>query len=1135
MVLAIKPFRFGRQATSGFAIHRIAFALLASHAITAAADKTDKLPPASTKKVDFEEDIVPLLAAHCFKCHGAKKHESNYRLDVKKIALAAADFGEPAIIPGKSAQSPLIHFVAGTDPDVVMPPSGKRLTSKQVGLLRAWIDQGVVWPKELAGDASGGSLKTDHWSLQPVERPKPPEFHDDFVKSPIDAFILARLHESKLRPSKRADKAVLARRIHLVMHGLPPKPRDVDRYVNDHSDTAYQNLVERILKSPRYGERWAQHWIDIVRFGETDGFETNRERPNAWHYRDYIIASLNSDKPYDQFIREQIAGDALAADVATGFLVAGPFDRVKSPDVNLTLMQRQDELADMINTTGTAFLGLTLGCARCHNHKFDPISQKDYYAIQAVFAGINHGDRPLPASADRQQQIDELNRRIERLERRLSRFLALATAGFVAIDDATIADSKTRGLIRFEKPAGQRTNPPGTRRGERDDIGSATRTSNLSGGNYTWWKNKPGEILAAYKTLSSGRFRIWLSWGCGWPTHSTGVEYVLDRDGDLKTSSDQTVLATVDQQKFADKSGEIANRSLWSGFHDAGIHELQGRSLIAIRGGKTGAAVTADTVILEGIDASAPVETVPTKPAVRESVDAKHNIEHIRPVKARFIRFTIHATNNGSQPCIDELELWSGEKNVALSSNGAKATSSSNLPGHEIHKLKHINDGRYGNGRSWISNEPGRGWVQIELPEITAINRIEWARDREGRYADRLATHYVIEVSDEPDQWKRVASSDDRLPPQLTGQAAVSYRFDGFEAAESQQGRVWLAALTKAIEQRDRLSKPMMIYAGTFTQPGPTHRLYRGEPQAKREEVAPDTVRALGSLQLSKTSSEQLRRIKFAEWIADPANPLTSRVMVNRIWQFHFGTGIVDTPSDFGANGTRPSHPRLLDWLAAEFVRSGWSIKHMHRLILMSNAWQQSGRPREDSLAIDAASRLLWRFPPRRLEAEAIRDSILHVSGKLDLTMGGPGFSAFEIEMENVRHFFPKTSYGPSDWRRMVYMTKVRQERDSVFGAFDCPDASQVMPKRTRSTTPLQALSLFNSKFVIQQSKFFAERLKREAGNDLLNQIQRAFRLCTAREPDESELSDSLKFVKTHGLPAFCRALLNSNEFLFIP
>ncbi len=512
-------------------------------------------------------------------------------------------------------------------------------------------------------------------------------------------------------------------------------------------------------------------------------------------------------------------------------------------------------------------------------------------------------------------------------------------------------------------------------------------------------------------------------------------------------------------------------------------------------------------------------------------MNAKHNIEKFPGRSAKFIRFNIAQTSS-AQACIDELEIFSGDKNIALASLGAKARSSGDFK-HAIHKLEHINDGKYGNSRSWIAADK-QGWVQIELPAPAMIDRIEWARDREGNYTDRLAINYRIESALEPGKWETLASSGDRLPADAkeSSGADEDYQFTGKDGA---QGRQWHEQLKKLLAEKAKLEKSNLIYAGKYSQPGPTHRLYRGEPEMKREEVEPNAIAVFTSLDLEKGAPDKERRLAFANWVADPKNPLTARVIVNRIWQFHFGAGIVDTPSDFGRNGTAPSHPELLDWLAAELVESEWSLKHIHRLILRSATWQQSSRPTESAIKIDAASRLLWRFPSRRLEAEGIRDSILSVTGSIDLeTRGGPGFSPFKIEMENVRHYYPKESYGPEDWRRMIYMTKVRQERENVFGAFDCPDASQTVAKRSRSTTPLQALNLLNSSFVIQQAEFFAQRLENEHKKREV-QIQRAWELCFGRFPSEIEVSESLTFIEAQGIKQFTRAMLNMNEFVFIP
>ncbi|WP_437193344.1 DUF1549 domain-containing protein [Planctomicrobium sp. SH527] len=367
------------------------------------------LPPAVDRVVDYEKDIAPILAAKCLDCHGEETQESRFRLDRKSALLRGGDSGEPAIVLGKSEQSHLIRLVAGLEPGQVMPPSGSEsLTKSEIAILRAWIDQGVTWPGP-AGELGNSTEKSDHWSLQPLATVAPPAMSDAWGQTPVDAFILKVLQERRLTPNAPADRRTFIRRLFLDTLGLPPSPEDVQRYVDDASTDATSELIERVLASPHYGERQARYWLDLVRFAETNGFETNSERPNAWGYRDFVIQSFNDDLPYHEFIKAQISGDSIGQPVGLGFLVAGPWDQVKSPDINLTMMQRQNELDDMINTTGTVFLGLTLGCARCHNHKFDPISQTDYYALQAIFAGVQHGDMTLPLSPKQEEeQISQL-------------------------------------------------------------------------------------------------------------------------------------------------------------------------------------------------------------------------------------------------------------------------------------------------------------------------------------------------------------------------------------------------------------------------------------------------------------------------------------------------------------------------------------------------------------------------------------------------------------------------------------------------------------------------------------------------------------------------------------------------------
>lgn len=967
---------------------RLAVLLLAGVGIAektmAATVDVSKLPPAATLPVDFARDIQPIFAKSCASCHGAEKQKGSYRLDSPAAALRGGEAYSPAIKPGDSAGSPLIHLVAGLVPDSRMPAKGDPLTPEQIGVLRAWIDQGAKFPEASEAKSEVDPIKS-HWAFQPVKRPSIPtgsetvnsrsvtskprqsrsaSLNDDSPITdrfnPIDAFIRTKLTENKLTPSREADRVTLIRRLYFVMLGLPPMPEEVAVFVADKKPQAFERLVDKVLDDPRYGERWGRHWLDVVRFAESNGFETNRERLNAWRFRDYVIAAFNDDKPYNQFVREQIAGDALGVDVATGFLVGGPVDIVGSPDITLTLQQRADEIDDMVGTTGTAFMGLTLGCVRCHTHKFDPISHREYYSMAAIFSGVKHGDRALPLPKERAEQLAQLDGRIKELERQLAQFIPKAA------------------------PAVVTTNVPG-------------------------------------KTL-------------------------------------------------------------------------------------------------------------------RPAVNSLKNEDAFAPVEAKFVRFTILAATGG-EPCIDELEVWATDRNVALATNRTKATASGSLAGYEIHKLEHVNDGKAGNSRSWISSESGRGWVQLEFAKTERIERVVWGRDRDGQFKDRLATQYRIEAGLTADDLKLVASSEDREPFKGKSEkpAGPTYRFEGWPVAEAAQGQQWLAELEKARKQRAELAKAPMVYAGNFSQPGATHRLHRGDPMQKRETVPPGTLAIFNPLTLATNTPERERRLTLANWIASPENPLTARVIVNRIWQHHFGVGLVNTPNDFGKNGAKPSHPELLDWMASELVANGWSIKKLQRQILTSTTWRQSSAPREEALKVDAASRLLWRFPPRRLEAEGIRDSILAISGNLDRTAGGPSFYLHEVDRENVYHYHPKEKFGPAETRRMVYAFKVRMEQDGIFGSFDCPDGSLVMPKRSVSTTPLQALNLFNSRFILDQSETFAARLRKEVGEDTAAQVRKAWQLAFNRAPEKSETKEAVAFAKAEGLPAFCRAVLNANEFLFIP
>jgi len=904
--------------------------------------------------IDFVRDVRPIFQKHCYECHGEKKQKSGLRLDIKSEAFKGGDKHAPDIIANKAKDSPLIHFITTDDEDELMPPKGK-LKPSEIESLTAWINEGAVWPDGV--DLAKVEDRRDHWSFKPLTTS---------TSGSIDGFINAKLKENGLSKSPETDPISWLRRVTFDLTGLPPTPEEVAEFWKTKDHAA---VVERLLTSPRYGEHWAQHWLDVVRYADTHGFEVNTERPNAWPYRDYVIKAFNSDTPYDRFIQEQLVGDAMGQDAATGFLVTASVllpGQIGKDDQSKRLA-RQDSIDEIVVNIGQTFLGLSIGCARCHDHKFDPITAKDYYAMQAFVAGIEYGDRDLrtPEAEAARAEVTRHKTRLAEIDQELAHFVPLVKSG-----------------------------------------------------------------------------------------------------------------------------------------------------------------------------------------AERPMINARENADRFVPTKAKRVRFTIKATNN-LEPCIDELEVFNtGGENVALASAGTLRKSGGDIGVAERHELRFINDGRYGNGRSWMASEKGKGWIELEFTKEQTIERVVWGRDREGKFTDRLAIDYQIEIGDATGEWRTVADASDRQKFDPQNKKLSKPTLSGLSPDEAKRAKPLIqekADIEAKVKAAENVQK---VFAGTFRTPDDIHLLNRGDPEQPKEPVVPAVLSALGDLKLAKDTPEQQRRHVLAGWIASPENPLTARVMVNRIWQGHFGSGLVPTPSDFGRMGMKPTHPELLDWLAAEFIRSGWSVKHMHRLIVLSATYQQrsdgvveswmNGKPTlqnsttPDPREIDAESRLLWRFPSRRLEAESIRDSMLAVSGQLNLKMHGRGFNLFD-QRGGLSGFDPIETFTPDNQRRMIYAHKVRREPETVFGAFDCPDAGQSTAIRRASTTPIQALNLFNSRFTLAQAEAFTMRVKKEVGDDLTKQITRAYQLAFSREPTAEELRDTEPIIRQYGIATLCRALFNSNEFLFIP
>jgi hypothetical protein len=868
----------------------------------------------------------------------------------------------------------------------------------------------------------------DWWSLQPVKRPCPPAVADGaWPRNPIDAFIRAALEKQRLAPAPPADRATLIRRATLDLTGLPPTPAEIDAFLADDRPDAYERLIDRLLGSPRYGERWGRHWLDVVRFGESQGFERDKPRDHAWRYRDYVIDSFNRDRPYDRFVREQVAGDVLTPTtpegiIATGFLVCGPWDEVGHEQQGQVSRRRvrEEELEDMIAAVGQTFLGLTLNCARCHNHKFDPVPQRDYYRVKAALEGVHPGDRLILSPEDMKKRDAQLTR-IAALEKEI---VAIEGAGREAVlrkPGRKTAGDVPRPIARwtFEADA-------------RDDIGKMHGT--LHGG----------------ATVANGRLRL-----DGKGAYLSTAP--LPRAVREKTLEAWVTLPTLDQ-----------------------------------RGGGVISLETKDGRTFDGIVFGE-----------RESRKWMAGSEFYR--RTRDLVAAAETAKPGE--LIHVAIVYGADSRIAVYRNGV-AYADAYLPAGTDATL-----------RTYAADESR---VLIGLRHTGAGNGFLTGEVAEARLYDRALT--AAEVA---------ASS--RAGPTEVPLAEI---LKALTPEQRQQRDHLLADLARERAALTALPPAGMAYAVNPAKPEPTFVLRRGDVEKPDEQVTAGGLSAIKSLKadfgLATNAPEGERRRKLADWLTSANNPLTARVMVNRLWQYHFGRGIVASPSDFGFNGDRPSHPELLDWLADEFVRSGWSVKHVQRLILLSATYRQSARPNPAAAAVDADNRLLWRYPARRLEAEAVRDAMLSVAGQLNPRMGGPSYRPFTMKVFNSTFYDLLEEATPEMQRRTAYRMSVNSAKNPLLDALDCPDPSVKAPRRAVTTTPLQALGLMNGSFVQRQARHFGERVAKEAGDDPAARVALAYRLAFGREPSATEKARAVGHVRENGIESLCWVLLNASEFLYI-
>jgi hypothetical protein len=976
----------------------------------------------SPNEAFFKQKISPILEARCIACHQGLTGRGGLALDTAPGLAEGGDSG-PSIVAGKVDESFLLDMIEGDQPE--MPREGSPLTADEIAAFRKWIAEGATWPEGLI--LQDRQKQGPWWSLNPLDRPAVPQLTSKGIRNPIDAFVLARLEAEGLTPSPPADRRTLIRRVSFDLVGLPPEPEEVEQFVQDEDPRAYEKLVDRLLDSPRYGERWARHWLDVVHYGETHGFDKDKRRDHSWPYRDYVIQALNEDTPYGRFIQEQVAGDVLFPDdprgiVATGFLASGPWDFVGHVELREGTIEKRKTRSldrdDMLATVISTFNSMTVHCARCHDHPFDPIAQVDYYRLQAVFAGVERGDREYDAP-ELHQQRHVLQTALESVEDQLEEIcattLALKSRELAALDASRAeAEKALEGVSPLVSDTEARPKSPTN--GYHSAIEKKADV-------VKWVQVDLG------RTLPIEAVHLW-------PARPTdfrdtpGFGFPLRFKIELADAADFTEPLVVLDSTAADDARALD----------------------------------------EPLSVVAPQGT-----------------------SARYVRVTatrLWPRTEDFVLALAEMQVQSGGKNVALEA--------------DVTALDTINSGR------WHTSHLVDGFTSRHAAVDLCDEKIQQALSQRRELNQRLDALAQ----------QRTALEDKLLGPEACGRR---------EALKGQ--RAELSESLAALPDRAK------VYAVLSREPRPIHVLHRGAVEQTGEEAGPGALACVGHLEsefhLSDPQDETARRAALARWLVDRNNVLTWRSIVNRVWHYHFGRGLVDTPNDFGRNGSRPTHPELLDWLAVEFLEQGQSLKALHRLIVTSGVYRQSSREQASHQVIDADNRFLWRMNRRRLEAEAIRDTVLAVSGKLDLTMGGPGFELFDFEDDHSPRYKYHHVDDPRAWRRSIYRFVVRSVPDPFMETLDCPDPSLATPVRNTTITALQALALMNNPFVVRQAEYLAQRVE-QFSEEETDQVRRAFELALGRAPTPEEQAALEEYRQAHGLSNVCRLLLNTNEFIFI-
>jgi mono/diheme cytochrome c family protein len=967
------------------------------------------------------ETVREILVTHCYSCHSAKKSEGGLRLDRVASLRTGGDSG-PSLIPHMPDQSELVSRITSSGDDR-MPPEGPHLTAAQIEHIRTWISAGL--PGLPADDAEADNdPRLKHWAWQSIATPNIPDtVNGASIENPIDAFVAQKQQAHGLSMSKIAPLPERLRRLSYDLRGIPLTPHeltDFGQYPGE--EEAYRQAVDQFLTDPAYGEKWARHWLDIAHYADTHGFERDQRRPNAWRYRDYVIDSWNHDRPYHEFVRQQIAGDIIdprnpLSVIATGFLSAGPYDFVGQEETQNEVLRRQsraDDLDDMLTQVMTSLCGVTIHCARCHDHKLDPISQSEYYSMIALFADVHRTDRPI--------DYLELKGREEQQTR-------LAQA--IATTRSEIAKRQGKGLNLADLVGG----------------GSGFGTGQLQRGLDPASGNVQIEKRGFLKDFQLNRFR---------PITTPGIDGVAIPDGDAGEANGRMIISST--------GIEIP------------IPATSGECWDAIRNGPVN---SQHSTMLDGVDYNVNHSLLGTHANAAITFD----LAELRQVSGK--------TFNSFRSAVG----YFGE----TAKEGASVSIF--LDGVQLSHFERI-------GRT-------NGIFPIQIP-LNSTNRfltllVTDAGNGIGHDQVCFVDPTLVVTTDDIESAEDIASRER-------------------EIAQLQE------QLDALIQDQKQLPEPLRYYGINAKTSPAIFRLRRGNPEDPIELAKPGTISCVSTSfsPLGEITTDQERREEFARWLTADNHPLVARVIVNRLWHYHFGRGLVETPSDFGLGGSPPTHPELLDWLATQLIAHDWSIKHIQRLICSSHTYQQSSERNVEALTVDSGNQWLWRRSAKRLDSEALRDSILAISGCLDRKFHGPGYEDFEYQEEYAPVYRYVPANQPALWRRSIYRFIVRTTTHQFMATLDCPNAANLTPVRDRTTTPLQALALRNNDFMRDQARRFAERLKQEKPDGLQDQIEFAFQLCFNRNPAIDETEAARALIAETSLDAFCLVLFNANEFIFV-